>query len=296
MGIDIHALNFLRYVENKQSFGDTITVGRQGLHVSESVVRQLIGADSSFRADVFCEKLLTEYFGAKVVESVDNNAYEGATHIHDMNEPLPKSLTKQFDTVIDGGCLEHLFNVPQALKNCSLLCKPNGQIVHILPANNFCGHGFWQFSPELFFSLYSKENGYHQTEVFVADLTRTKHWYQVQQPKEGKRVNILSSSSLYVLVRTVLPTGSFTHSNIQQSDYVYEWASANHHAAKTIQVDGLLVRVLKANYFVHKLLSLARQLYLKSKASNRLNSKNPGLLLIDVDQLLALESISDRKA
>jgi hypothetical protein len=30
----------------------------------------------------------------------------------------------------------------------------------VTPANNQMGHGFYQFSPELFFRVFSQENGY----------------------------------------------------------------------------------------------------------------------------------------
>jgi len=66
--------------------------------------------------------------------------------------------------------MEHVFNASQGLKNVTRLCAPGGQIIHSLPANNFCNHGFWQFSPELFFSLYSDKNGYSETEIFLADV------------------------------------------------------------------------------------------------------------------------------
>ena len=158
MGIDVHGLNFLRYAKTKKLFGSVMTIGRQGLHVTEPMIKEIFHTNSDYKNQKYCEELLTKYFGAIDVESLDNSNYEGASHVHDMNQPLPTNLVRRFDTVFDGGCLEHIYNAPQALKNCSLLCKPGGQILHVLPANNLCGHGFWQFSPELFFSLYSKVN------------------------------------------------------------------------------------------------------------------------------------------
>ena len=32
--------------------------------------------------------------------------------------------------------------------------------VRITPANNFFGHGFYQFTPELFFRIFSAANGF----------------------------------------------------------------------------------------------------------------------------------------
>jgi hypothetical protein len=132
---------------------------------------------------------------------------------------------KQYDTIIDCGTVEHIFNVSQALRNLSSLCASGGQIVHVLPANNFCGHGFWQFSPELFFSLYSDASGYRETEVFLADLNDARKWFEVKQPKDGRRAEVVSSSPLYVMCRTIKLGNDFPES-IQQSDYIYHWDSA----------------------------------------------------------------------
>ena len=282
MGIDVHALNFLQHAIKKKRLGDTMTIGRQGLHVTEAEVKEFVMLNPDYRTHPYCEELLIEYFGATKVESIDNSDYEKATHIHNMNSPLPKHLCQSFDTVIDGGCLEHVYNAPQALANCSLLCKPGGQIIHILPANNFCGHGFWQFSPELFFSLYSTKNGYAETEVFLADLSDTSRWFPVQEPKNGKRVNVASSTELYVLVRTVLQTTSFSHSEVQQSDYAYEWEQAAMANPKPATKPGRLKQALKNMPLVYKLLSPPYNRYLRSRIETGLNEKNPGLTMIRV--------------
>ncbi len=287
MGVDTHVLNFLRYASNKKPFGATITIGRQSLLVSEAVTRATIHATPDYEHTEYCENLLTGYFGASTVDSVDHSAYERASHIHDMNLAAPQHLVRQFDTVFDGGCLEHIFNVPQALKNCSSFCKTGAQILHILPANNFCGHGFWQFSPELFFSLYSKENGYSDTEVFLADLLNTRIWYRVQTPANGKRVDVASSNPLYVLVRTVRTGAEFSHANVQQSDYVHEWAKMNR-SNEAVPVKNRTIRQrLKKIPFVYQMLSPMYHWYLQRRRSPGLNRANPGLQLVRVHELIS---------
>jgi hypothetical protein len=171
----------------------------------------------------FCEEFLKKDFDAVLVDSYDYSDYEGATHIIDLNKPIVPE--QQYDTIIDCGCLEHVYNAPQALMNVSLLCSDSGQIIHVLPANNFCGHGFWQFSPELFFSLYSAPNGYRETEVFIADLTNKTTWFEVKKPENGRRAEVVSHSPLYVMCRTV-KTASFSHAKVQQSDYVSLWSDS----------------------------------------------------------------------
>ena len=221
MGIDYHALRFLHYAFRKKPFGAVATIGRQGLRVPPWRVRRAIGLREMVDHGDYCEPLLLGHFGAESVDSYDNSDYEAATCIWDMNQPIVP--TRQYDTVIDAGSLEHVFNIPQALRNVSALARPGAQILHILPANGFCGHGFWQFSPELFFSLYCEANGYGETEVFLAEVADETCWYRVRQPDPGKRVDVADSKALYVLVRSRL-LRPFSHASVQQSDYAHRWS------------------------------------------------------------------------
>jgi len=219
MGIDVHALNLLRFAAARKPFGRVATIGRQGLHVPPEKVRKLLNLSGEIDFGRYCEDLLKARFGAESVESFDNSDYEGATHIVDMNLPLKEQY--RYDTIIDGGSLEHVYNAPQALRNLSEMCGEGGQILHMLPANNFCGHGFWQFSPELFFSLYSEKNGYLETQVFLADLSNEYFWYEVSRT-DGKRANVTSGGPLCNMVRTE-KRSFFSHEDIQQSDYLRLW-------------------------------------------------------------------------
>ena len=176
MGIDLHGLNFLRYAKKRGLFGDTMTIGRQGLHVSEPIVKKLVGTKPSYKTLAYCEELLTEYFGATVVELMDNSDYEKATHIHDMNEPLPKSLYGKYDTVIDAGSLEHVYNAPQALKNCSHLCKLDGQTYMFFQQTTFAVTDFGSFPPN-FFS--------HFTPRKMATAKLKFFWQTCQTPQNG---------------------------------------------------------------------------------------------------------------
>jgi len=176
---------------------------------------------AQYKHEHFVDNLLVEHLGATDVESFDNSNYEGANHIEDLSKPLSKEYNR-YDTVIDFGCLEHIYNIPQAFKNVSELCREGGQILHKLPANNLCGHGFWQFSPELFFSLYSEENGYSGTQVFLTDGAREDIWYEVTKPHDGQRIELNCLARLDVLCRT-RKVAKISHDRVQQSDYVYVW-------------------------------------------------------------------------
>lgn len=225
MGIDAHALHALRYARTFGPFGKTVTLGRQGLHMPHRRIASILEAEPNLGGEKFCERLLVEHFQATHVDSIDNSDYEGATILHDMNKPLPASV-RDYDTVLEIGTIEHVFDVAQALRNVAALSRVGGQIVHVAPADNFCGHGFWQMSPELFFSLYSVGNGFEDTEVFLARRREHGSWYRVHKPAPGERVPINSSSKVYVICRTVRSTSASSEFQVQQSDYLESWGNA----------------------------------------------------------------------
>lgn len=282
MGIDISAIDFLCYTNTFGGLLDTITIGRQNLSIGEHNLRKIIPLKAGYKHDIYCESLLKNYFHSTIVDSIDASNYENATLIHDMNKPLPMELRQKYDTVIDFGTLEHIYNIPQALENCSLLCKPGGQIIHSLPANNSCGHGFWQISPELFFSLYSDVHGYKNTEVFVTRISTIKEhkWFKVKKPEGGQRVNIFTSKEIYVLVRTVLKDKSFSHENTQQSDYVYAWNNGQNNLTKSPR----LRNFVKHHNSLANLDSKLMRYY--NRRNMKLSGSNPNLIRIDVSNLL----------
>ncbi len=164
-----------------------------------------------------------------------------------MNKPI-ENLNEKFDTIIDFGTSEHIFNVVENLSNISKFCKNNGIILHSLPANNNCGHGFWQFSPELFFSLYSENNGFSDTEIFIFNTHNKYEWWKVEKQKLGERLEISSDAPLYVLVKTIKKSET-QNKDVQQSDYIERWNenSINHKDIKKKKLS-ILWKNIKDNY------------------------------------------------
>jgi hypothetical protein len=290
MGIDVTALQLLRWASFKsRGLGVTATIGRQSVTVPVDKLRKQVALPTGYQYSEYCEELLIGAFGAQRVDSFDYSDFEGCTYVADMNKPLSPS--SHYATVLDSGTLEHIYNVPQALQNISLLCAEGGQILHILPANNQCGHGFWQFSPELFFSLYSTKNGYSETQVFIVDSDDETAWYEVMPPSRGHRATVWSDTSLSILCRTVRQR-TFSHDDVQQSDYVFTW---NKDPGDTTPKE-LLVRhsrlreILKRGRFV-RWVKLARYVYLSMAVSlglkrGSLTGRNPSLVKRSVSDLM----------
>jgi len=232
-----------------------------------------MGLRTEYEHGKYCENLLLQHFGATCVDSWDYSDYEGASHIADMNKPLNER-PSAYDTVIDGGSLEHVYNAPRALQNVSELCRDGGQILHISPGNNFCGHGFWQFSPELFFSLYCESNGYAETRVFLASEYRTDTWYEVMKPERGQRANVISFTPTFVLCRTV-KSSKCCHDSVQQSDYIHIWQQ--NEAQPQVEVRPMWRAKLRSALQTSVLVDFAYILHIKLSGKRSLSDRNPHL-------------------
>jgi SAM-dependent methyltransferase len=111
---------------------------------------------------------LFRMMGFTAVESLDFSNYEGATHVVDLNsDGLSPNLIGQYDLVLDSGTIEHVFHVPNALKNALSLAKEGGRVIFLSPSSNHVDHGFYMFSPTLFMD-YLLANGLHiETCYFI---------------------------------------------------------------------------------------------------------------------------------
>ena len=226
MGFDAHGLLFAMKVRDEVGdFGRTATIGRQGMHVPAEVMQKLLQRNFSYSLGDYCEATLLEFFGSSEVHSFDNSSYEGASHIHDFNLAIPSRYEEKYDTIIDAGSLEHIYDVRTAVQNFSKMLRPGGRIIHMNPANNFCGHGFYQFSPEFYFSVYSREAGFDETEVFLAQISNLRQWFKVSKPSGGERAEIYSDFPSVNLVVAKRGHGSVSGHSIQQSDYVHHWSA-----------------------------------------------------------------------
>ena len=94
--------------------------------------------------------------GFEAVESLDYSDFEGATHVVDLNKDgLPPGLDQKFDVLLDSGTLEHVFHIPNALKNIVSLVKVGGRVIFLSPSSNHLDHGFYMFSPTFFVDFFS---------------------------------------------------------------------------------------------------------------------------------------------
>lgn len=243
MGIGIHALRTIIAMRQGERGGLAVSLGRPEAYLNPGELRRLeadFPEDQRLRRWIQSYKwgqpgdtLFTELLGYDRLDALDASDFEGANIVHDLNEPLPAELSGKYDLAYNGGTLEHVFNLPDALRNFMALVRPGGWIYFSGPSNNLSGHGFYQFSPELIYRVFSPQNGFEPRFIRLVESRlyhapeRTPHprAYDVVDPASiGGRVNVLGGLPLNVVTLArrssdILPF----EITPQQSDYVASW-------------------------------------------------------------------------
>ena len=150
--------------------GPVLAYGKQSTNVGFEGVLQMLGAlhirpdpagmlDPPPAGEYIDFARLVRLLGLGELQTLDVSAYEGAEIIADLNVPVPAELVGRFGWIVDGGTMEHVFDVRQGMKNTAEMLRPGGRAVHISPSNNYVNHGFVQLSPS-FYRDYYVANGF----------------------------------------------------------------------------------------------------------------------------------------
>jgi SAM-dependent methyltransferase len=236
MAINLNSARFLLNARKQGvSFQNTLTLGRQSLDLLPRLLKVLVEKYGLPSSQLIAELEKTgiprfsepffRLLGAKEVCSIDVSSYQDTSIVHDMNLPIPDSLKNRFDIVYDGGTLEHVFNFPVALKNAMQMVKPGGRFIMHTPGNNWFGHGFYQFSPEMLYRALSEENGYQVERMIAHAFGQYGRWYQVADPEKVHcRVELVTLLPILLLIQAkrTRETEIFARPP-QQSDYAVLW-------------------------------------------------------------------------
>ncbi|MXU65127.1 class I SAM-dependent methyltransferase [Oceanomicrobium pacificus] len=237
MGIDIAVLTqLLSITPHLEPNFTMVMLGRQKLHITrphfktlaEQRLRQ-IGQRTPLSQlsdpEGYTEPLFRA-LGAGQVDSLDFSDFEGATHVHDLNDPIPDSLEGTYDFVFDGGTLEHVFDVKTSMTNAYRLLKDGGIFMSMAPGNNWFGHGFYQFSPELVFAFWVRACNCELIDcMLIPERPRDKPWRIEDPTGTGNRVRARGKltpqrSYLFYAVRKSASHGT---GKALQGDYVSRW-------------------------------------------------------------------------
>jgi hypothetical protein len=256
MGLNVNSLTFLlRARARGVPFGRVLMIGRQSLAVSAADISRVMKREPSAAAgldlsrlaigpDVYAEQFF-ELCGASTVDSMDKTNYEGATVLHDLNLPVPETLFNTYDLIVDGGSLEHIFNVPVALRSYMKMLTVGGHYVCNTATNNYAGHGFYQLSPELFFAAFAAENGFELIDAYLYEENGTNRWYRLSPPVDARRRLTFQScvpAHLLILAKKVADAAVFERIP-QQRMYDAAWTNSGAETARA-SVRGMLFRWL----------------------------------------------------
>jgi hypothetical protein len=111
----------------KKKLGHVLCLGRQRIDISQqrfidSCVAESVATPSDLPNQID-DIFLFNFLGARSLQSMDVNSNEGAEIIHNLNLPVKKSLHGRFDTIVDGGTFDHLFDLKTAFANINKLLK-----------------------------------------------------------------------------------------------------------------------------------------------------------------------------
>ncbi|SFB60010.1 hypothetical protein [Algoriphagus aquimarinus] len=280
MGFNIKTTELLiRSQKLKIDFTSIATLGRQTLNGSFVEFQRLfkrLDFDQKHISEIISrENRYSESFlkalGAKEIVTFDASDYEGASQVWDMNLPIADVFKERYSLMIDSGSLEHIFNFPQALKNCMEMVKLDGHMIGITPANNFFGHGFYQFSPELFFRVFTQSNGFELVKMWLFFPESSSSIYEVKDPLEVQnRVSLMNSKEtfLFYVAKRIEIKDVFAIAP-QQSDYEHQVWKSKPGDEKSKKVRGRL-----PSFLVPFILSLLRVWKNLRSVSNPLGTAN----------------------
>lgn len=114
------------------------------------------------------------FFGAfcdAKVESIDVTNYENADIVHDLQDDLPTEYHGYADFVLNGSCLDNIFDPAAAIKNMSRLLKSGGRIYHFEQGNAHAT-AYLKYSADWFFDYYAINN-FEDCKTYIVDSPNT---------------------------------------------------------------------------------------------------------------------------
>lgn len=146
MGLDLTTAQFC--IERNVRWDRTLTIGRQNWWLSKGESRKIGCPIDRYSRTNYSESFF-RMMGAMVIESVDLSADEGPTFTADLSIPCALEY-RSYSAICDFGTAEHVADQPVYWENLWGALEPFGHLLVVVPANQLCGRGLYQYSPEFF--------------------------------------------------------------------------------------------------------------------------------------------------
>lgn len=207
MGI---CFSFLKFFDvcyrQKALYGPMLVLGSQEIHETQEDI--LSFAEQYSYKTLFINQtvrsLFLDRYGILSYQDCDIN--DMADIQMDLNIPVKPELVERAMIVLDGGTIEHVFDIRQALRNIHDMTQLNGVIIHISPITWY-NHAYYNFNPKLFKAIMAANSysliaeAYHFKNNFLnADNVSSPALYITSEGKEtldiSDKINQLFSSNL----------------------------------------------------------------------------------------------------
>ena len=222
MGIlkaNIQLFSLAKKQYNEIFIGDTLVISQQAVYASLNEALQILKRnkidikklpknfdtknkipdwENSNKRNNINARALFSLLGAENVKCCDVSDYENPDFIIDLNYEIDEKYHNSFDNIIDIGTLEHIFDVNTALKNMIKMLRVNGFLIISTPSSNMIDHGFYSFSPTLFYDFLSI-NGFEIKKCFLRESSpyiyeNKSSLYEYQN--QGIEIPLMSSKSV----------------------------------------------------------------------------------------------------
>lgn len=206
MGVDIALMRFFDQAAEKVPIkGPMLALGSLTIRETPEDIT-LYAQQSGFQrlaASHTVADLFGERYGVTDYKSCDINGL--ADIMLDLSQPLPDIYHNAFGSILNGGTVEHIFDLRQAMQNIHDATRVGGVILHTLPMT-WIDHGFVNLNP-LMFHLMAEANDY--------EITAEGYYFSAGTwPEQAKPVVTL------VGIDERVPVIERTHQEIFQSSHV----------------------------------------------------------------------------
>lgn len=224
----------------RQKFQPSKCSSRMRVQRSLRRYRPDLQIEDLLQADCYAESMF-EALGFPGIETLDASDWEfpdgGNVIVHDLNAPVPEELHDRYNFIYDGGTLEHVFNVPTALKNMFLMLKPGGRAIGVNPLNGLPGHGMYQFTAELVYGFWGRIAKCRINKICAYSANWGMYHQEIADPAEvGRRTRYRSMlfpfsrippGRIYLFYEIEKVTGASLDGAALQPDYVVKWDAAS---------------------------------------------------------------------
>jgi hypothetical protein len=215
VSLQLGAIDLILREQRRLPFsGRALTLGRQHIDVSYEAMLKVFALHEisprphipvpapHSKSDAIDPDLFFRMLGLETT-ILDLSPEAAADIVADLNYPVEERYHNRFGLVLDGGTLEHVFDVRQGFVNVASLAAAGGRIMHLNPVNNHVNHGFVQFSPTLFFDYY-ESNGFADLSAAMIMYSREKMGYEPWSTFEYDPVTLRGLNSMFCSADTML--------------------------------------------------------------------------------------------